>query len=128
MIDIKIGDYVICEESGVKGTVVRRYVPTACEEQIMVETNDGREYHAPARMWRHVLDFSKITSGSIDGSRIVAGKMVMLNALDNNFSSLLNPYGEYVVEFAKNHNISISEAMKEPMVKARQQFFEQTGR
>ena len=32
---------------------------------------------------------------------------------------LLNPAGEYAVKFAENHGISVDEAMREPMVKAR---------
>lgn len=39
----------------------------------------------------------------------------------------LNPYGEYVLKFAKNHNISIAEAYEQPMVKARYRFFSETG-
>jgi hypothetical protein len=44
-------DRVICSESGVIGTVVGFYVPTSCEEQTMVITEDGRRYHAPTRTW-----------------------------------------------------------------------------
>ena len=52
MNDVKIGDKVICHESGVVGTVVKKYFPTACEEQTMIETADGRLYHAPTRTFR----------------------------------------------------------------------------
>ena len=48
----EIGDKIICEESGVVGICTYFYVPTACEEQTMVETLDGRFYHAPTRMWK----------------------------------------------------------------------------
>ncbi len=48
---IKIGDKVICTVSGVKGTVIKIYKPTACEYQIMVETSDYRKYHAPYNTW-----------------------------------------------------------------------------
>lgn len=41
---------------------------------------------------------------------------------------LLNPAGEYAVKFAENHGISISEAYEQPMVKARLEFFNQTGK
>lgn len=44
---IQIGDKVVCIESGVKGIVVKQYYPTACEEQTMIKTDDGRLYHAP---------------------------------------------------------------------------------
>lgn len=49
MKDIKIGDYVTCIASGVTGFVVKKYFPTACEEQTMIKTLDGRLYHAPTR-------------------------------------------------------------------------------
>ena len=52
MSNIKIGDKVICIESGVSGVVVKQYYPTACEEQTMVKTPDGRLYHAPTRTWK----------------------------------------------------------------------------
>ena len=44
-----IGDYVICTKSGVKGKVIEKYFPTACEQQTMIECDDGRLYHAPTR-------------------------------------------------------------------------------
>lgn len=46
-----IGDKVRCISSGVIGYVVKFYTPTACEEQTMVETADGKFYHAPTRTW-----------------------------------------------------------------------------
>ncbi len=46
-----IGDMVICKTSGVTGRVTRFYKPTACEEQTMVVTGDGRKYHAPTSEW-----------------------------------------------------------------------------
>lgn len=48
----KIGEKIICEETGVAGICTKFYVPTACEEQTMVETGDGRFYHAPTRTWK----------------------------------------------------------------------------
>lgn len=41
---------------------------------------------------------------------------------------LLNPYGEYVIKFAKNYGISIDEAHQHPTCKARLEYFNQTGR
>lgn len=46
-----IGDIIRCTESGVRGICLKFYTPTACEEQTMVETADGRFYHAPTRTW-----------------------------------------------------------------------------
>lgn len=43
-------------------------------------------------------------------------------------NKMLNPAGEYAVQFAKNHGISIQEAMEQPMVKARFHFFNETGK
>lgn len=50
------GDKVICTVSGVVGTVVRFYIPTACEEQTLVNTSNGKQYHAPTRTWRLYTD------------------------------------------------------------------------
>lgn len=41
--------------------------------------------------------------------------------------NLLNPYGEYVIRFANNHGISVSEASEHAMVKARFDYFNETG-
>lgn len=49
-----IGDKVECISSGMVGYVVKFYVPTSCAEQTMVETLDGRFYHAPTMDWRKV--------------------------------------------------------------------------
>lgn len=40
---------------------------------------------------------------------------------------ILNAAGEYAAKFARNHGISIEEAMNAPMVKARFDFFNKTG-
>lgn len=47
-----IGDKVICVTSGVIGRVEKFYVQTACAEQTMVITPDGKKYHAPTWQWR----------------------------------------------------------------------------
>lgn len=47
-----IGDFVICTDKeylGVSGRVVKKYIPTASEEQTMIETNSGKRFHAPTR-------------------------------------------------------------------------------
>lgn len=41
---------------------------------------------------------------------------------------MLNPAGEYAIKFANNHGISIAEAMEQPMVKARFDVFNATGK
>ena len=49
---ICIGDKVCCTEpefQGVNGIVVKKYFPTSCEEQTMIECADGRLFHAPTR-------------------------------------------------------------------------------
>ncbi len=38
-----------------------------------------------------------------------------------------NPAGEYAVKFAENHGMSVSDALEQPMVKARMEFFNRTG-
>lgn len=49
---IDIGDKVICTVSGVTGIVIKQYVPTASEEQTMIKCVDGRNYHAPTRLFQ----------------------------------------------------------------------------
>lgn len=53
-----IGDRIICGETGVIGKCIKFYIPTACEEQTMVLTDDGRRYHAPTRLWEKILAVS----------------------------------------------------------------------
>lgn len=106
-----IGDWVICKSSGVIGKVIRFYLPTACAEQTMVDTTDGRKYHAPTSEWVRISD-GKVLEGLVQ---------------ERLQRKMLNPYGEYVLKFAENHGISISEAYKQPMVKARYDFFCKTG-
>lgn len=42
-----IDDKVVCTKTGVCGIVEKFYYPTACAEQTMIRTKDGRKYHAP---------------------------------------------------------------------------------
>jgi hypothetical protein len=51
-----IGEKVICIGSGVAGRIIKFYYPTSCEEQTLVETEDGRQYHAPTRCWMSYKD------------------------------------------------------------------------
>lgn len=51
MDEIKMGDKVICD-TGVTGTVIKQYYPTACAQQTMILTDDGRKYHAPTSWFR----------------------------------------------------------------------------
>lgn len=51
MRDFNIGDRVICVLTHVCGIVEKFYYPTACAEQTMVITDDGRRYHAPTGEW-----------------------------------------------------------------------------
>jgi hypothetical protein len=52
---VRLGDKVICRWSGVIGIVIKQYYPTASEQQTMVETADGRKYHAPTRTWARLM-------------------------------------------------------------------------
>lgn len=103
----EIGDRVINKWSGVKGNIIKIYKPTACEEQTMVITNDGRKYHAPTREWKLLQE---------DEANV-----------NDEMAELLNTYGKYLCEFAKNHNMSIEEATKQLIVKARLDYFNKTG-
>jgi len=111
---INIGQKVICRESGVIGTVLRFYNPTACEEQTLVLTKDCGEYHAPTRTWSPYLD-------GLTPSLVVCDEFAT-------FSKNLNPHEEYVMKFTKNHGLSISEAFEHPMCKARLHYFNMTGK
>lgn len=104
---LKLGDWVICTESGVVGQIINFYTPTACEEQIMVKTRDGIRYHAPKRLWKHYLFGTTATQVITDELAFMATE-----------SSLLNPHGQYAIKFAQNHGISINEAFEHPTVKA----------
>lgn len=106
-----IGDRIMCVETGVVGKCIKFYIPTACEEQTMVLTDDGRRYHAPTRLWE-VAD--KVNPIGYEGE-------------ENTENKLLNPFGEYVVAFAANHNLPISKAYEQLMVKARLAFFKKRG-
>lgn len=50
--DLRVGDKVVCTNSWVRGIIVKIYTPTASAKQIMVQTDDGRFYHAPYNEWR----------------------------------------------------------------------------
>lgn len=104
-----IGDRIICTESGVIGKCIKFYVPTACEEQTMVITNDGRKYHAPTKEWRLLQE---------DEAR---------GYVNNEMAKLLKPYEKYLCEFAKKHNMSIEEATEQLIVEARLYYFNKTG-
>lgn len=112
------GDLVAHKENGIVGTIIKEYKPTGAERQIMIKTLDERQYHAPMEEW------VKLRIGISDTETIK--KMLMREIKCT--SKYLNPYGEYVVKFAKNHGISIREALDEPMVKARYNYFNMTGR
>ena len=108
----EIGDRIICKISGVYGTCIGFYVPTSCEEQTMISTDDGRRYHAPTSLWELYTENCESGIGYAD---------------EVSRATILNTYGEYVVKFAQNHGLTILEAVDEPMVKARKAFFEATG-
>lgn len=114
--EFNIGDRILCTVSGVVGKCISFYTPTACEEQTMVLTDDGRRYHAPTSTW---VVSAKVQPCGYEGEE--SGAHMAAN------QKLLNPYGEYVVRFATNHGMSIAKAMEQPMVKARLAFFQQTG-
>lgn len=49
---IEIGDLVYCvhpQYFSVKGTVIKQYYPTGCEQQTMIRCSDGRKFHAPTK-------------------------------------------------------------------------------
>lgn len=55
--EFKIGDMVCCvvfDYYGVCGKVIKQYCPTACEQQTLIQCSDGRQFHAPTRLFRKV--------------------------------------------------------------------------
>lgn len=56
------------------------------------------------------------------------GKRKGMKNTEEQTEKMLNPAGEYAVKFAENHGISIAEAMEQPMVKARFDVFNATGK
>jgi len=106
--DIKYGDWVICNESGVVGRIINFYTPTSCEEQIMVKTRDGHRYHAPTRLWKHY-------QFGVQPTTVIIDEMCTTQPL-------LNQHGQYAVKFAENHGMSINEALEHPTVKAHAEY------
>lgn len=94
---IKIGDEVVDTTSGISGIVIKQYYPTACEQQTMIQCDDGRKYHAPTRCFE---------------------KKDYISDSDIDKNPYLNDVGKYAAKYARNRGIPISEAMSQPMVKA----------
>ena len=91
------GDKVICRESGVYGAVIKFYTPTACEEQTLIRTDDGRKYHAPTRIFDVCTNGLKPGKVYIDefafiGVDLATGpdRVTYLNAYNEHYISLLN--------------------------------------
>lgn len=115
---MKKGDLVAHKENGLVGIVVKEYKPTGAECQILIKTLDKREYHAPMEEWVKL----KISVSAIKDIN------QMLLQEKGYGSNNLNPFGEYVVNYAKNHGSSIDEVFDKQMVKARYDYFNMTGR
>jgi len=111
---LQLGDWVICSESGVVGRIINFYTPTACEEQIMVKTRNGRRYHAPKRLWKHYQFGVEATTVITDELSTTMGG-IKASEYDGD---MLNEHGKYAIKFAQNHGISINEALEHPTVKA----------
>lgn len=52
MLPVRVGDRVVCISTGVRGTVVKQYYPTASAQQTMIRTENGLLYHAPTYDFR----------------------------------------------------------------------------
>jgi len=117
---LRLGDWVICEDSGVVGRIINFYTPTSCEEQIMVKTCNGRRYHAPKRLWKHYQFGTTATQVFTDELAFMERNPNLSRPpeLLASEGSLLNPHGQYAIKFAQNHGISINEALEHPTVKA----------
>lgn len=124
MRDIEVDQKVICTESGVVGRVLRFYKPTACEEQTMVMTEDGREYHAPTSTWIPYVDGLRPRLMIYDEFAAITDVVDSKKRADQ----LLNPYGKFVAQYAMNHGIGMDEAMQHVMCKTRWMYYATFGR
>ena len=136
------GDIVANKINGIVGTVIKTYTPTACGEQVMIKTLDGRKYHAPTVTWvklkigidqlhdvrQMLMRTSDQFPGNVRIDQLHDVRQMLMAATGESEEKYLNPYGEYVLTFARNHGITIEEAYEQPMVKARREYFERTGR
>lgn len=112
--NFNIGDIVWCIETGVRGEIIKLYRPTGAEEQVMIETDDNRgQYHAPKSLWRLYEPESESLATCNQANSSVLG------IATNTYQDLHN---NYVIKFASNHGISISDAMNQPMVKAHEEY------
>lgn len=116
---MKNGDIVANKKNGIVGTVIKTYKPTGAEYQVLIKTLDGREYHALMSTWVKLR---------ISVEELADLRQMLMSANGEAAERCLNPYGEYVLKFARNHGMSIDEAYKEPIVKARLKYFNDTGR
>ena len=108
-----IVDICVCTLTGVVGKCIKFYNPKKQEEKPMVLTEDGRKYHAPTFWWKRITETNDLYGYEKED--------------DIDTSSMLNPYGKYLLKFAQNHGLSVDEAVEHPMVKARLHFFNETG-
>lgn len=119
-----VGDYVICRDLNIRGTVLRFYVATGdLEEQTMIETDDGRLFHGPTSTF---LPYEKEPVRP-QRTMIRTGRMCGKRTILKETERLLNKHGEYVLAYARNHGISVNEAFEAPMVKAHQRYCDVYG-
>lgn len=72
-------------------------------------------------------DYDLYSSGKYQNNTGIQSSMMYKDFEKTESSELLNPAGKYLLKFAKNHSLSISEDYEQPMVKARFDFFNKTG-
>jgi hypothetical protein len=116
--NLKIGDWVICAKRGIVGQIVKMYIRNEDEQQIIVRTRSGRNYHEHANNWKP-YQFGTTTN------RICMDELAFMNGDPRlgRAAELLSPNGQYAARFAQNHGISIDDAMNHPTVKAHQEYF-----
>ena len=72
-------------------------------------------------------DYDLYSSGKYQNNTGIQSSMMYKDFENMESSELLNPAGKYLLKFAKNHNLSLSEAYEQPIVKARFDFFNRPG-
>lgn len=117
-LNLKLGDYVWCTKTGVRGHIIKFYTPTPkkfSEKQVLIDTDDGKGlYHAPLSTWalypsqyHYGMHVDQVIFDEFQPSEETYYPMTAFDMTDN-------MHGEFVQNFAKSHGLTITEAMSHP--------------
>lgn len=91
--NFEVGDRIMCVTTGVVGLCLEFYMPTGCEEQTMVLTDEGRRYHAPTSEW---VVTAKVDPRGYEGEETVNNEF--LKTYEEQNVSYLDDYKKSIVE------------------------------